>query len=475
MKVISVLKNNLQYFEDNIVKFFSERYKIPIQNIHYHPLTFDLQYDVLNPINSQSLFYTPYGVLSSSNTGDGVSINPIVRDISRIIPSDRYDVYNVLFKKMYVLKIPDFSGNSYSFVSDTVNFHNSTDNIVFSFLCYTSQNTNIESIEQLITDNSGNPISTQVISKKYTDKSKGCYDLVGVTSRTNGRNNGRLVIRINKKPGTGNKIQGRVIISEPVLFQYSLSSLIPPQFNNLYQYSVPMFSLSDSLPINGYGTLLFVFTPLSPRIPTSSSSNLFNFELFSFGQDSPQSLTEFGSVYTQQQSVRSFLTLEGTDYSFTGDFETTSKTANVRLTVQSITSPGDTPTIQSSQTVSTKLNEFYYHPHFQILKLMGNSLEIIVYLNFNKKLSVTVPFNGFNLKTYRQTSIFGSNVDFILGATIQNKTGPRVYFVPVKNSSQMLFRDLIFINGYVLSDFYPDLVTNKNSVFRPVFYKISEE
>jgi hypothetical protein len=71
--------------------------------------------------------------------------------------------------------------------------------------------------------------------------------LVGITINPNNKTSGKLKIKINKKPNTGNKIFGKIIISEPVLFQYQGPSILPPLFNNLYIHSLPMFNLKESL------------------------------------------------------------------------------------------------------------------------------------------------------------------------------------------------------------------------------------
>jgi len=78
------------------------------------------------------------GVISSSDTSSGLTINPIKRNISEIIPSEYYVEYSTLFKKLYILNLPDFS-TSYEFVSNPITFNNSTDKLVFSFLCYVSE------------------------------------------------------------------------------------------------------------------------------------------------------------------------------------------------------------------------------------------------------------------------------------------------------------------------------------------------
>lgn len=473
---LSTLKH--LYIEDNLPQYLQKLFNIPEQNIQYHPLTSSLVYDTLNPINSQYLFFSPYGVISSSNMSSGLTINPILRDINQIIPPSNYVELSVLFKKFYIVNIPNFSQSYYDFTSKMVNFNNNTDILVFSFLCYVSEDSNIDSVEQLIVDNSDNVLSSSFISKKLLSNEFGTYSLVGITINPNGKSNGKLKIRINKKSNSGNKIFGTIIVSEPVLFQYQTTNntLIPPFFNNLYPYSFPMFNLSESLQQynnNGNYTIMYVFTPYGPQVPSTSDNNYLNYYLFSFGQNNPQNNIELDEVYTQRQFIGQMLSLNS-PVSSKGYYNNIDEIKTVTLKVQTKRFDNSLNTYQ--QSVNINIRDFLYVPHLQIIVVKNNHslMDVYIYLNFksNNILSITnIPIQP--LDEYQQKFVLNNNIDFVLGGLLNNKVNPRDYFTTISNQSNILFRDIVFINNYQFNN--TNISFDKislNNVIKPIFYKI---
>lgn len=466
------------YIEDNLPQYLQKQFNISEQNIQYHPLTSSLIYDTLNPINSQYLFFLPYGVISSSNMSTGLTINPILRNINQIIPSSNYIEYSVLFKKLYVINIPDFSSSYFDFTSNVINFNNNTDILVFSFLCYISEDSNIDSIEQLIVDNSNNILSNNYISKKMLSNEFGTYSLVGITINPNGKSNGKLKIRINKKPNTGNKIFGTVIISEPVLFQYQTTNntLIPPFFNNLYPYSIPMFNLSESLQQynnNGNYTIMFVFTPYGSQVPSNSDNDYLNYYLFSFGQNNPQNNIEYDEVYTQRQFINQMLNIN-TPVSSTGYYNNINESKTITLKIQ--TKRYDSSLNEYQQSTNINIKDFLYVPHLQIIVIKNNHtlMDVYIYFNFNSNniLSIiNIPIQS--LSEYQQKFILNNNIDFVLGGLLNNKVNPRDYFTNISNQSNILFRDLIFINNYQFNNINISFdKISLDNVIKPIFYKV---
>ncbi len=96
------------YVEDDLPSQISKYFNVPIKNIQYTNLQSSLPDDPVSPINIDYLFFTPNGIVSSSNTSGGLTINPIKREIDSIIPPNSYIQYSVLFKKIYNIIIPEF-------------------------------------------------------------------------------------------------------------------------------------------------------------------------------------------------------------------------------------------------------------------------------------------------------------------------------------------------------------------------------
>ena len=462
------------YIDDDITEILSKYLNVPVKNIQYTNLQSILRDDPINPINSDYLFFLPMGVISSSDTSSGLTINPIKRNISEIIPSEYYVEYSTLFKKLYILNLPDFS-TSYEFVSNPITFNNSTDKLVFSFLCYVSEDQNIDSIEQSIVNNSNSLLSGDYIIKKLTPEEFGVYSLVGITISPNGNSSGKLKIKINRKPNTGNKTFGRIIISEPVLFQYQGTTLIPPLFNNLYMYSLPMFNLQESLQLQNYNnkfTIMFVFTPMGSQIPSTSESDYLKYYLFSFGQKNPSNNLELGLPFTQRQFINQFLSINS-NISSKGDFNNIDENKNITLSVQTQRYDGELQTYQ--QTLNNiNIKNFLYLPHLQIITFDNYSkkMNVYIYLNFKTMLKVeNIPIETIDF--YQQKFVFNSNVDFVLGGILNNKTNPRDYVTTVANNSNFIFTDLIVIKDYLfnISNFEFDKVLF-NKTFKSLFYKI---
>ncbi len=463
------------YVEDDLPSQISKYFNVPIENIQYTNLQSSLPDDPVSPINIDYLFFTPNGIVSSSNTSGGLTINPIKREIDSIIPPNSYIQYSVLFKKIYNIIIPEFSGNSYEFVSELIPFNNGTDKIVFSFLCYVSEDQNVESIEQYVVDSSNNLLSSDYIIKKLTPEEFGNYSLVGITINPNNKTSGKLKIKINKKPNTGNKIFGKIIISEPVLFQYQGPSILPPLFNNLYIHSLPMFNLKESLQLHNFNnkfTIMFVFTPLGPQIPQTDYNDYLRYYLFSFGQKNPQNNSEFEIPFTQRQFVNQFLSINSSITS-KGDFNNINETKNITLTIQ--TKRYDTSLQSYQQTINNiNIKNFLYLPHLQIISFdnTNKKMNVYIYLNFKTLLKLeNIPVE--TIDYYQQLSILNSNVDFVLGGLLNNKVNPRDYTTTVSNNSNMIFRDFTVIKDYFFntSNLYFDKIMI-NKTLKPFLYRL---
>lgn len=76
-------------------------------------------------------------------------------------------------------------------------------------------------------------------------------------------------------------------------------------------------------------------------------------------------------------------------------------------------------------------------------------MDVYIYLNFksNNILSITnIPIQP--LDEYQQKFVLNNNIDFVLGGLLNNKVNPRDYFTTISNQSNILFRDIVFINNY---------------------------
>jgi len=99
-------------------------------------------------------------------------------------------------------------------------------------------------------------------------------------------------------------------------------------------------------------------------------------------------------------------------------------------------------------------------------------MNVYIYLNFKTMLKVeNIPIETIDF--YQQKFVFNSNVDFVLGGILNNKTNPRDYVTTVANNSNFIFTDLIVIKDYLfnISNFEFDKVLF-NKTFKSLFYKI---